>query len=97
MTSRRGSAISIRYIADSGQNHVKYCFLAWVQLFAALRGPELPAELAGEWFDYPRQLPEFELAINNVQIAQSSLAAGILDHLAGRFDRAEQRFALTAS
>jgi predicted ATPase/class 3 adenylate cyclase len=88
---------SIRYIADSGQNHVKYCFLAWVQLFAALRGPELPAELAGEWFDYPRQLPEFELAINNVQIAQSSLAAGILDHLAGRFDRAEQRFALTAS
>jgi predicted ATPase len=60
----------IRYIADSGQTHVKYCFLAWVQLFAALREPELPAELDGEWFDYPRQLQEFERADNGVQIAR---------------------------
>src|SRR5262249_50706145 len=87
----------IRYIADSGQTHVKYCFLAWVQLFAALREPELPAELDGEWFQYPRQLSEFEQADNGVQIAISSLAAGILDHFAGRFDRAEERFALAAS
>jgi predicted ATPase/class 3 adenylate cyclase len=87
----------IRYIADSGQTHVKYCFLAWVQLFAALREPELPAELDGEWFDYPRQLQEFERADNGVQIAISSLVAGILDHFADRFDRAEQRFALSAS
>jgi predicted ATPase/class 3 adenylate cyclase len=88
---------AIRYIADCGQTHVKYCFLAWVQLFAALREPELPAELDGEWFQYPRQLPEFELADNGPQIGVSSLAAGILDHFAGRFDRAEERFALAAS
>ncbi len=86
-----------RYLVECGQTHVKYCFLAWVQLFAALREPELPAELDGEWFQYTRQLPEFERDDNGVQIAISSLAAGILDHLAGRFDRAEERFALAAS
>jgi predicted ATPase/class 3 adenylate cyclase len=92
---RFGDVIS--YLAECGQTHVKYCFLAWVQLFAALREPELPAELDGKWFRYTRQLLEFERANNGVQIAISSLAAGILDHLAGRFDRAEERFALAAS
>jgi predicted ATPase/class 3 adenylate cyclase len=88
---------SSRYLVDCGQSHVKYCHLAWVELFAALSKPEMPAELDGEWFQYPRRLPEFKLANNGVQIAISSVAAGILDHLAGRFDRAEERFALAAS
>jgi predicted ATPase/class 3 adenylate cyclase len=95
LQERYGDAI--RYLVECGQTHVKYTFLAWVQLSAALRNPEMPAELDGEWFQYTRQLPEFVLADNGVQIANSSVAAGILDHLAGRFDRAEERFALAAS
>ncbi len=87
---------SIRYLVDCEQIHVKDCFLAWVELFDALRLPELPGELDGEWFGYARMLPGFEQASNAVQIAISSIAAGILDHFAGRFDRAEQRFATAA-
>jgi predicted ATPase/class 3 adenylate cyclase len=89
---RFGDAID--YLVECQQPHVKDCLLGWAQLFAALREPELPAELDGKWFDYPRRLPDFERADNGLQIAVSSLAAGILDHLAGRFDRAEERFAL---
>ena len=88
---------SSRYLADCGELHSKYCHLAWVELFAALRKPQVPEDLDGEWFQYTRRLPEFEQAQNYVQIAISSLAAGILDHLAGRYDRAEQRFALAAT
>jgi class 3 adenylate cyclase len=87
---------SIRFLVDCGQAHVKDCFLAWVELFEALRTPQLPAELDGTWFEYTRRLTEFEKAGNGVQIAISSMAAGILDHLAGRFDRAEQRLATAA-
>ena len=87
---------AIRYLADCGQTHVKYAFLAWVQLSAALREPKMPPDLDGEWFHYTRQLPEFLQSKNMVQIAISSIAAGILDHLAGRFERAEERFALAA-
>lgn len=86
----------IRYLQDCDQPHVKHSFLAWVQLFHALRQAELPKELAGEWFNYPEQLPGFEATNNRVQIAISSIAAGILDHLANRFERAEARFARAA-
>lgn len=88
---------SIRYLADSGQVQVKACHLAWVELFTALCKPEMPADLEGEWFQYTRQLPEFVQSNNIVQIAISSIASGVLDHLAGRFERAEERFALAAS
>lgn len=87
---------SSRYLVDCGQIHVKYCHLSWVQLFAALRQPEMPAELDGEWYEHTRRLPEFVQSANGVQITLGSLAAGILDHFAGRFDRAEERFALSA-
>ncbi len=71
--------------------------MAWVELFAALRKAEMPAELDGEWFQCSRRLREFELADDGVQISISSPAAGIFDYFAGRFDRAEERFALAAS
>ena len=86
----------IQYLGSCEQIHVKDCFLAWVELFEALGQRELPGELEGSWFDHARLLPEFERTNNAVQIAISSMAAGILDHFAGRFDRAEQRFATAA-
>ncbi len=92
---RFGDAID--HLAKCDQPNVKNALLGWVQMIAALRQPELPSELDGEWFDYPRQLPDFERSNNGLQLATSSLAAGMLDHFAGRFDRAEERFALAAS
>lgn len=90
-------ADSIRYLADGEETHVKDCHMAWVELFAALRKPQMPAELDGEWFQYTRQLPKFLQSNHTVQIAISSMAAAMLDHLAGRYERAEERFALAAS
>lgn len=86
----------VRYIAESDKPHVKDCFLAWAQLYEALRASEFPEELSGNWFDLAEKLPEFERTRNGVQIAISSIAAGILDHLAGRFERAERRFRTAA-
>ena len=91
---RYGDAIS--YLIACDQPGVKDCILAWVELYAALRQPELPGDLDGGLFSYPRRLPEFEQAHYPMQIAIASVAAGILDYFAGRFDRAEHRFALAA-
>jgi len=89
-------AEAIRYLVGSELSHVKDCFLAWVELYGALRRPELPAELDAATFSYPLLLPQFERTGNRVQIAISSIAAGLLDHFAGRLERAEQRFALAS-
>jgi predicted ATPase/class 3 adenylate cyclase len=89
-------ADAIRFLVDCGQPHVKYCLLAWVQLFAALREDEPPADLDGEWFRFAHHWPEFERTGNVVQMAMGGVPLGILDFLAGRFDRAEARFALCA-
>ncbi len=86
----------IRYIKASEQTQVAGCFLAWVELFAALQDCDLAEELEGDWFSYTRSLPDYEMARNGVQIALSSIAAGLLDFFAHRHDRAEQRFALAA-
>ena len=86
----------IRYIISSEQTQVKDCFMAWVELFAALRNSELPGELDGDWFSYPSRLPELEAAHNVVQVAMSSIPAGLLDFFASRYERAERRFALAA-
>jgi predicted ATPase/class 3 adenylate cyclase len=87
---------AIDYLVHSELVHVKDCFLAWVELFDALRRPQLPDDLDGRWFEYTRLLPQFERMRNGVQIAISSIAAGVLDHLAGRCERAEERFARAA-
>lgn len=86
----------VDYIAAAHKPHVQASFLAWVQLLESLREQELPDELTGRRFDYPTELQGFEADSNGVQIAISSIAAGILDHLAGRYERAEQRLALAA-
>jgi predicted ATPase/class 3 adenylate cyclase len=86
----------IHYLEGSEQRQVKDCFLAWVELHAALRSASLPEELEGRWFSYPRLLAGLDTSQNAVQIALSSIAAGVLDMLAGRLDRAELRFALAA-
>ncbi len=83
----------VRYIRDNNKLHVKDCFLAWIELFEALRAPLLPEQLSGEWFRFAEKMPEFERTHNGVQIAISSIAQGILDFFAGRFAIAEKHFA----
>ncbi len=84
------------YLRRTEMPHVKDCFLAWGQLLHLLGRPDLPPELSGDDFDYPTKFAEFQRLGNGVQIAISSIAAGVLDHLAGRYQRAEDRFALAA-
>lgn len=86
----------VDYLVSVNMPHVKDCFLAWDSLFQALRQPDLPPDLTGPLFDYPGQIEQFTADRNAVQIAISSIAAGILDFLAGRHDRAEARFDLAA-
>jgi len=86
----------IRYLETSEHVMVKDCFLSWVDLLAALRGSEAPEELIGEHVSYP-ELSNTLLRLNSsVQICISAISAGVLDHLAGRFQRAEERFSLAA-
>lgn len=89
-------ADSIAYLVGCELLDAKHSFLAWVELFAALRSPALPDALEGTWFSMADRMPEFEGVSNFVQIAISALAAGILDHLAGRLNQAEARFATAA-
>lgn len=84
---------TVDYINFCNKPHVKDCLLAWIQLFETLRIDELPEELCGSRFNLTEKLPEFEQTRNGVQIAISLIAAGILDHFAGRYERAEERFA----
>lgn len=84
------------YLRRTEMPHVKDCFLAWGQLLHLLGKPHLPPELSGDDFDYPTKIAEFRRLENGVQTAISSIAAGVLDHLAGRYQRAEERFALAA-
>ena len=81
------------YIAVSNKLHVKDCFLAWIQLFEILRADALTEDLCGDRFHLTELLPKFEQARNGVLIATSLIAAGILDYFAGRYERAEARFA----
>ncbi|MGL6208520.1 MAG: GAF domain-containing protein, partial [Paracoccaceae bacterium] len=84
----------VDYLIAVNMPHVTDCFLAWSTLLQALRQPDLPQDLTGPLFDYPRQIEQFVADQNGVQIAISSIAAGLLDLFAGRHDRAETRFAL---
>ncbi|TRW98420.1 hypothetical protein FNJ84_06500 [Paracoccus sp. M683] len=86
----------IDYLRRTEMPHVKDCFLAWGQMLHLMGKPELPPELSGDDFDYPSKIAAFRQIENCVQIAISSIAAGVLDHLAGRYQRAEDRFALAA-
>ncbi|MCT4370092.1 AAA family ATPase [Yangia mangrovi] len=86
----------VDFLRRTNMPHVRDCFLAWAELLALLSQPEFPEELTGPEFDYPSQVREFLRAGNGVQVAISSIAAGVLDFLAGRFDRAEERLALAA-
>jgi predicted ATPase/class 3 adenylate cyclase len=72
-------------VARSGQEHSKYGFLAWTQLFALLADTSQPEHLVGPVFDMRARLPAFERAKNGVQIALSSLASGILHVTFGRW------------
>lgn len=94
-TTRRHPEL-IDYLRRTEMPHVKDSFLAWGQLLQLLGMPDLPAELSGDDFDYPGKIAEFQQLDNGVQIAISSIAAGVLDHLAGRYQRAEERFSLAA-
>ena len=89
-------APAMDYIAASNKPHIKHAFMAWVQLHVALRMPQLPAELSGDWFDTATQLEEFVRTDDTVQTAMSAVGIGIFDCLAGRYARAEQRFDLAA-
>lgn len=86
---------SMRQVAESGQLHVRDCFLAWIQLAELLQLPaaEQPSALAGRWFDIRRSLPEFQRADNGVQIAISCIAAGFYEMVCERHEQAEQFFA----
>ncbi len=84
----------IAFLRDCNTPHVKDCFLAWAQLTESLALPVLPDELSGRWYDHPRKLPRFIETDNGVQIAISSVAAGVLDLFADRFERADERFSL---
>ncbi len=88
---------AVQYLSKSNKPHVKYSFLAWVQLYEFLRAPELAEDLNGEWFSLTQKLPEFVQSNNGVQIAISQIAAGILDFFAGRYEQAESRFASAAA
>ena len=96
LESDRRYAPAMEYVAASNKPHIKFAFMAWVQLHIALREPHLPADLSGDWFDVEPRYAEFERTSNTVQIAMSFVAAGILDFLAGRHERAEERFDLVA-
>ena len=87
---------AVEYLRKSNKPHVKYSFLAWVQLYEYLRAPELAEDLNGEWFSLAQKLPEFEQNNNGVQIAISHIAAGILDFYAKRYERAQSRFEIAA-
>ncbi len=84
------------YLRNSEQHHTKHAFLAWTQLIAAMREKQVPDDLEGEWFRYTDRIPEFERTNNVVQMGMGVLAAAVLDFLAGRLDRAEERFALVS-
>lgn len=86
----------VKHLHSCQQPHVKDCFLAWVQLSEALEQPEFPNELSGEWYRHAELLPGFQSTNNGVQIAISSVASGILAHLAGRLEKAKVSFALAA-
>lgn len=88
---------AIEYVRDSQQHHVRGSLLAWVELMDALRQTELPVELAGTWYHHAEGLVASKALENSVQIAVTSIAAGILDHLAGRHESAAKRFALSTS
>ena len=81
------------YLESSDKIHVKDCFLAWGQLFETLRSEEISDDLIGSRFNLTEKLPHFEQTKNGVQIATSLMAAAILDYFAGRYERAEARFA----
>ena len=89
-TARERAAEPIRQVAACAQEHSKYGFLAWATLYDVLRGEELPDRLRGPLFDIDDRLPWFIETRNGVQIALSSIAAGIFQYLAGRHERAHQ-------
>jgi predicted ATPase len=91
VNERYGDALV--YLRDCHQDHTRDCFLAWVELLEALRQPEIPEALAGKWYRHEESLRAFEAIKNNVQIAISSIAAGVLDHFAGRLESAAKHFA----
>lgn len=74
----------VEQMASSGQEHSKYGFLSWAQLFALFRSASVPTALSGAIFDMKKRLPQFEATKNGVQIALSSLASGILHLTFGR-------------
>lgn len=86
----------VDYIARSTHDHSKHSFLAWAQLFDGLAARSLPPDLSGDRFDLKARLADFERDGNFVQTAMSLIPAAILDVLAGRHGRAEQRFAQVA-
>ena len=98
--SGRGNDIETRhpeftpYLSTVDMRHVTAAFLAWIELFRTLQGPDLGDDLAGDLHDYAAELPGYEG--NGVLIAITSIAAGVLDVFAERRDRAEARFALAA-
>ena len=84
------------FLRQTRMAHITDCYLAWGQLMYLLGADDVPEELSGRDFDYPLRIQEFENARNGVQIGIGTVAAAVLDHLAGRYQRAEERFALVA-
>ena len=82
----------IRQVAECAQEHVKYSFLAWATLYENLVADELPGRLGGPLFDLDEKLPEFIETRNGVQIAISSIPAGILEYIAGGYAGALEHF-----
>jgi hypothetical protein len=86
----------IDYLFSDAVQHVKDCFLAWAQLGVALTVSPLPERLMGNLYTPADSMPLVASTTDPVQIAVSSIATGIYEHLAGRFDSAEMYFATAA-